>query len=72
MKTIAIIWLSMQGYKTIAASIYWGTVMPGALVMFPEGVPTDVNKWLVIVGFFLTSVGLGDKWYRRAREQADK
>jgi hypothetical protein len=58
-----------DGKKTILASLYWGAVMPSLAVWFPEGVPGDVNRWVVTVGFVLSAVGLGHKWYKKTEEK---
>ena len=38
---------------------------PGLAVRYPEGVPANVNKWVVIAGFILTSIGLGHKMIKQ-------
>lgn len=70
MKFLAVLWNKLSGYKTTVASIYWGCVMPSLVLLYPDGVPSNINKWVVIVGLFLTSVGLGHKWYKKASEAA--
>lgn len=61
MKQVKIVWQWLDGKKTVVASIYWGTVMPGLALFYPDGAPPDINRWLVLAGFLLTSLGLGHK-----------
>jgi hypothetical protein len=61
MKTI---WSYLNGKKTILAEIYWGTVMPGLMLYYPDGIPGEINKLAVVIGFFLTSIGLGHKYMK--------
>lgn len=66
MKNMIALWKAFNGRKTVIASIYWGSVLPSLLLIYPNGVPADVNKWTTIIGFFLTSIGLGHKWYKKS------
>jgi hypothetical protein len=65
MNQIKIAWQWLDGKKTIVAEIYWGTVMPGLAVFYPDGVPANTNKWVVLAGFLLTSIGLGHKMIKQ-------
>jgi hypothetical protein len=71
MKKLSELWAMTAGLKTTASALYWGTVCPSLLVLFPNGVPADVNKWVTIIGFFLTSIGVGDKFYRKYVDKRD-
>lgn len=66
MKQLKAFWSLLDGKKTIVASLYWGFVMPSLAVLYPNGVPADINKWVTIVGFFLTALGLGHKYYKNS------
>ena len=61
MNQLKAFWTYLNGKKTTIAALYWGTVMPGLLVLYPAGVPGNVNKWVTLVGLLLTSLGLGHK-----------
>lgn len=69
MKILKKLWDSFNGKKTVLASIYWGTVMPGLAIYFPDGIPSNINRPVIVLGFFLTSVGLGHKWYKKRSDQ---
>lgn len=69
MKYIKLVWQWLDGKKTGLAAMYWGAVMPSLLVMYPEGVPANINKWVTITGFFLTAAGLGHKWYKTKNQE---
>ena len=64
-KKIKELWQYADGAKTLIAALYWGTVMPSLLILYPNGTPPNVNKWCTIAGLFLTSVGAGHKFYKR-------
>jgi hypothetical protein len=68
-KNIKAVWQAFNGSKTVIASIYWGSVLPSLLLIYPAGIPANVSKWTTIIGFFLTSVGLGHKWYKKTAEK---
>lgn len=57
-------WDSLNGKKTVIASLYWGFVMPGLMLYYPTGTPIQVNRVVTLIGFFLTAVGLGHKFYK--------
>jgi len=62
------LWTWFSGKKTVIASIYWGVVMPALAVWYPEGVPVEVNKPVVIIGLALTAAGAGHKAYKKISE----
>jgi hypothetical protein len=63
------IWQLLNGKKLVIASLYWGTILPSLILLYPAGVPADINKWVVIACFFLTSIGLGHKMYKKSIEE---
>jgi len=64
MKYLKSFWALLNGKKTLIASLYWGFVMPSLLVIYPTGVPVEVNRYTTITGFFLTAIGLSHKFYK--------
>lgn len=63
------LWQLLNGKKLIIAALYWQFVLPSLVLLYPAGTPPDINKWVVILGFFLTSVGLGHKMYKKSIEE---
>jgi hypothetical protein len=72
MQKLKAIWDSLSGLKTMIAAMYWGCAMPSLAVLYGDGVPPNIFKWVTIVGFFLTATGLGDKWYKKYRTKQDE
>ena len=71
MNQLKLFWSFLQGKKTIIAALYWGTALPALALLYPLGVPPDINKWFVIVGMLLSSIGLGSKWAKRQIEKQE-
>lgn len=71
MGAIKNLWQYFDGKKTIIASIYWGAVIPSLLVIFPQGTPPEIMKPVTVIGLFLTSMGLGHKFYKRQETEND-
>jgi len=53
------LWAYLDGKKSKIALAYWTIVIPSLPVIFPDGVPTGVNKWVTVAGIVLSSIGLG-------------
>ena len=69
MSKLKAVWSKLDGYKTTIAALYWGALMPSLAMLYPQGVPADVNKWVTIAGFVLSATGLGHKWYKKKEEK---
>jgi hypothetical protein len=54
-------WNWLDGKKTIIAASFWTVVLPTLNAIYPNGIPTTLNKTTIIIGTFLGSVGLGHK-----------
>jgi len=55
------LWAWLDGKKTNIAVIYWSVLMPSLAVWYPDGVPSDINKVVAIIGVMLSAAGLGHK-----------
>ncbi len=55
------IWTLLDGKKTIIAATFWTIVMPSLNILYPNGIPTTLNKTTLIIGTILGAVGLGHK-----------
>ena len=51
----------LNGKKTVIATIYWCVITPMLQVWYPDGVPSDINKIYLSIGFILTAFGIGHK-----------
>lgn len=59
MKSLKKLWKFFSGKKRTIAVIYWGTVLPGLAVIYPDGIPGEVKHVAGITGLVLTYLGLG-------------
>jgi peptidoglycan-associated lipoprotein len=55
------IWKWLSGKKLIIAGLYWSVLIPALQIFYPDGTPKDVQKWVGLIGFVLTFMGLGHK-----------
>jgi len=62
-ETIKKIW-NVEGLKRTTALLYWSVVSPSLPIVWPTGVPGNINKVYLIVGIFLSAVGLGHAAYK--------
>lgn len=53
------LWAALSGKKRTIAALYWGIVLPSMPIVWPDGVPENINKIAVITGLVLTYMGLG-------------
>ena len=58
-------WNWLDGKKTVIATIFWTIVMPTLNVVYPNGIPSTLNKTTIIIGTFLGTIGLGHKAIKR-------
>lgn len=55
------IWTWLNGKKSTIATIYWTIVMPSLTVIYPNGIPSPIDKVTVLIGTLLGALGLGHK-----------
>jgi hypothetical protein len=53
------VWRWFNGKKRSLALVYWSVVIPALPVVYPTGVPDDVNKIVVVLGIALSALGVG-------------
>lgn len=53
-----LIWTWFDGKKRVIALIYW-TILPLVPVIYPDGIPKELNNWLTAIGLLLSTLGLG-------------
>lgn len=49
----------IDGLKRFVALLYWSVVSPSLPIIWPEGVPTNINKAYLVIGLLLSALGLG-------------
>jgi hypothetical protein len=54
-------WNWLDGKKTIIATIFWSVAMPALNILYPNGIPSNINKVTLLMGLVLSSLGLGHK-----------
>lgn len=59
MQAIKDLWKWFNGKKRQFALAYWTIVIPSLSVLYPDGTPTDVYKWVTIAGIVLSATGYG-------------
>jgi hypothetical protein len=60
MENLKKIWKFLNGKKTAFAAAYW-FIVSNVGVLFPKGIPENINELLVAIGTYLTAMGLGHK-----------
>jgi hypothetical protein len=61
MKFLKSIWAFLDGKKTIIACIYWSFMLPALNIIYPNGIPGNLNKITLLTGLILSALGLGHK-----------
>jgi hypothetical protein len=59
------LWNAINGWKTVAAAIYWPVMEQIVPIWFPNGGPPLMHKILVTLGIILTMLGVGHKFYKQ-------
>jgi hypothetical protein len=52
-------WVWLNGKKRNIACLYWSVLVPTFQIVYPEGIPSGINKPFLIIGIILSAVGLG-------------
>jgi hypothetical protein len=58
------LWKMIDGWKTVAAAIYWPVYTQIVPIWFPQEMPDTWNKTAVTLGIVLTIAGVGHKWWK--------
>lgn len=54
-------WAWLNGKKTVFAVCYWSSIVPSLAVIYPNGVPANIQKTEIVIGLILSALGLGSK-----------
>jgi hypothetical protein len=54
-------WEYINGRKTTIACVYWSFMVPALAIIYPTGIPSNINKANLIIGLALSALGLGHK-----------
>jgi len=61
MKLLISFWNFLNGKKIIIATIFWSVTMPCLNIIYPNGIPSTLNKTTLIIGTILSVLGIGHK-----------
>lgn len=78
MNFLKTVWEKLNYKKRNIALIYWSVVVPGMIVIWPDGYPAGfplaLSKAVAIFGLFLSALGLGHaavKSYRKSNASSN-
>jgi hypothetical protein len=65
-------WIWLDGKKTIISTIFWSITMPSLNIIYPDGIPTYLNKTTLIIGTILSALGITHKIVKTNTNQISK